>query len=218
MTPELDVVGQALLLADAEEEAAAHAVAEDGVEDLERPASGWSRRRAGTPRHELGLRRVAARRARTRSPAGSAGAGLEARRRGPSPVPKASPTSSTASVVGDVARDRDDHVGRPVARPPRRRGWLAAGRPRTLSSLAGDLAAQRRVAEHRQVEERWTYSAGSSRYERISSTMTSRSRSISCVAQQRPDDQLAEHVHAARRFAQRAPGPSRRSIRGRSRR
>ena len=50
-------------------------------------------------------------------------------------------------------------------------------------------------------------SAGSSRYERISSTMTARSPSISRLVEVRPDDQLAEDVHRAGRLAARDADP-----------
>ena len=53
----------------------------------------------------------------------------------------------------------------------------------------------------------WAYSAGSSRYERISSTMTARSWSISWSAQHRPDDELRDHVDRALRLADRDPDP-----------
>ena len=112
-----DVVGEAARLAHGQEQAAAHPVAEDRVEHREGPGVGMVAAEGRAPRRTAGPGSCRACRVRTRGPAGSVG-----RRREPGiaplPVPKAADGQLDRLVVGEVAGDRDDRVGRPVRRPP----------------------------------------------------------------------------------------------------
>ena len=121
--------------------------------------SGWSRRSAGRPTHELGLRGVAL--ADPRALAGrQRRAGVVARDapRCPSRTPG---RKLDGLGVGDVAGDRDDRVGRAVHRPPEvaDRG-LGEGPDAGL--VAADLAAQRPVPKSAVWNRVWAYSDGSS--------------------------------------------------------
>ena len=110
-------------------------------------------------------------------------------------------------VVGQVADDRDDRVGRPVGAPPEVADGVFGQRP-------GCLPRRRRSrgrAARRRTSPSGTGSGstptGSSRYERISSMITVRSLSMSRVLEARPDDQLADDVHRAVDLAARHAHP-----------
>ena len=82
-------------------------------------------------------------------------------------------------VVAEVAGHRDDGVRRPVRRPPEVADRLRGQCP-DPGLVAADLAARAAPSPNIACWKRiWAYSAGSSRYERISSTITARSPSIS---------------------------------------
>ena len=170
-------------------------------------ASGWSRRRAGTPTTSWAWRRVAP------GPDGRAVAGRQRgrrreardRRRCRSRTPSAA--SADRLVVAEVAGDRDDRVRRPVHRPPEvadRRPRAGPGCPASSPQISRPSGPSPNIACWNRI---WAYSAGSSRYERISSTMTVRSLSISVVVEARPDDELAEDVHRPGRLAPRDADP-----------
>ena len=149
--PRDDVVGEAALLAHRQEEAAAHPVAEDGVEQREHPAVGMVAPQRRQPDDELRLRCLALADQR-RAPRPAAPARARTPGSTPLPVPNAVAASSDGLGVVEVAGNGDDGVGGPVRRPPEvpDRG-LGQGADARL--VAADLAAQRPVAEHRGLEQ-----------------------------------------------------------------
>ena len=215
--PETDVVGEAVLLADRQEQAAAHPVAEDRVEHAQGPGVGVVARQR---RHADG--RAAPGRV-SRSPEQDALAG---RQRGARLEGR---DDAVAGPERPVRRGRPPPRGRgrrrprrrrsPAGRsPPRSRGSSSLGRHADAGLVAADLAAERRRPRTSPA------GTGSGRTrpgrrgsERISSTMTCRSRSISCDVEERPDDQLAEHVHRPLGLAPRHADPvdGRLAVRGR---
>ena len=214
--PGRDVVGEPELLADRQEEPAAHAVAEDRVEDRQRPAVGMVAAEGRHAEAELGLARVALAGARRADRPGSAGRRREARDRA---------VAGPERRRGEARRPRRG----PGRRRPRRPCWPAGRRVAQKSRIAASGRA-RMSASSPQISRPsgpspniavwnriWQYSDGSSRYERISSMITVRSLSMSASLEPRPDDQLADDVHRRGRPRGAARAPSRRSIRGPSR-
>ena len=200
------VVGQPELLAHRQEQAAAHAVAEDRVEHGQGPAVGMVAMEGRHAEAELGLARVALAESVTRGPAGSAGRRrrTRGRRRCRS---RTRPRPGRRLVVAEVADDRDDRVGRPVGAPPEVVDRRSAGRAGTSDSspqISRPSGPSPNIAVWNRI---WQYSDGSSRYERISSMMTARSLSMSAAVEPRPDDQLADDVHRALGLAPRDADP-----------
>ena len=175
--PRRHVVGQPELLADRQEEPAAHAVAEDCVEDRQRPAVRVVPMEGRHAEAELRLARVALAGAHTRS-------GRQDRSRC---------ETRDLAVAGPERRRRRGRPPRrvPGRRPPRRPCW-PAGRPPARSRGSAASGGARMSASSPQISRPsgpspniagwnriWQYSDGSSRYERISSTITVRSLSMS---------------------------------------
>ena len=148
--PRRHVVGQPELLADRQEQPAAHPVAKDGVEDGQCPAVGMIAAQSRDAEAELGLARVALAEAGHR--------GRPAGRRGvepgtaPLPLPKAAAASVDRLLVTEVAGHRHDGIRRPVHRLPELVDRVL-GQGQDVRFLAADLAAQRAVAEHRRLEQ-----------------------------------------------------------------
>ena len=204
--PRRDVVGEALLLADRQEQPARHPVAEDRVEDREDPRVGVVAAEARDADDRAGpASRRAGRRAATRSPAGSAGAAAKPGTT-PLPVPNASAARSTASSWSrSPATATTVFAGRYVVRQKSRIVSAGSARiPASSPQISRPSGPSPNIACWKRI---WAYSAGSSRYERISSTITARSPSISVVVERRPDDQLAEDVHRPGRLAPRDADP-----------
>ena len=174
------VIGEAQLLPDRQEEPARHPVAEDGVEHRQAHASGWSRRSPGTPRTSCACdasrvpeQEALARRQRRRG--GRSRGSRRCRCRTPSP---ARPTAS--SWPTSPASATTVFAGRYIVRQKSR--IVAAGSARMSSSspqISRPSGPSPNIACWNRI---WAYSAGSSRYERISSTITARSPSISSSA------------------------------------
>jgi hypothetical protein len=130
-------------------------------------------------------------------PAGSFGAGANA---GNVPLPEPNARSR------DVARDRDDDVGRPVTIGPELADRVLGQQPDT-GLIAADLAAERAVPEHRLLEEDL---AVLGRVVEVAPDLLDDDLPLALDLKRReggPDDELAEHVHATRRFAQRRAYP-----------
>ena len=172
-----DVVREPALLADGQEQPAAHPVTEHRVEDRQRPAVRMVAMEGRHAEAELRLRGVALAGGDAR-PGGQVG-----RRR----EPRDDPVAAAERVRDELDGLRRDRCRRRQPRPclpagtssARSRGSSRAGRARMPSSSpqisrpsgpSPNIAAWNRI---------WQYSAGSSRYERISSTMTARSLSMS---------------------------------------
>ena len=200
-----DVVGQAALLAHRQEQAAAHPVAEDRVEERERPAVGVVAAQAGQPDDELGLGRSARLPTRTRSPAGSAGAGSKP---GivPLPVPNAAAARSTASACSmSPATATTVLAGRYVVAQKSR--IVVVGQGPDARLVAADLAAQRPVAEERGLEQGLGVLG---RIVLVGADLLDDDRPLAVdllASRTRPDDELAEDVHRARRLAPRDADP-----------
>ena len=150
----------------------------------------------------------------TRGPAGS-----DRRGREPGQIAVARPERRRREVDGlgvrQVAGDGHDRVRRPVCGRQKSRIVLAgsARMPSSSPQISRPSGPSPNIACWKRI---WQYSDGSSRYERISSTMTVRSWSISAVVERR----AGRPAHPGRpspappRAAGR--GPSRRSTRDRS--
>ena len=115
--PRRHVVGQPELLAHGQEQPAAHAVAEDRVEDGQRPAVGMVAMERRDAEADLGLARVAlARSGPAARRAGSARGRSRARRRCRSR--RRPSVERRRLVVTEVADDRHDRVRRAIGAPP----------------------------------------------------------------------------------------------------
>ena len=166
--------------------------------------SGWSRWRAGTPRHSWAWL-VSRLPVRMRGPAGSVGAAAK-----PGHDAVAAPEGGRGEVgrglVRQVADDRDDRVGRPVGRPPEVvDGRLGQGQDVRL--LAADLATERPVAEHRRLEQDL---AVLGRVVEVRADLLDDDRALALDVgrlEPRPDDELADDVHRALGLAQRDAHP-----------
>ena len=209
------VVGEALLLAHAEEQPARHPVAEHAVEHGQRPGVGMVAAQRGDRDRELGLGRVALAGQDAR-PGGKRGGGLEARQRAVA-GPEGGRRQRDGLVVLEVARDRDDGVRRAVHRPPEVAD--RAGRQGTDAGLvAADLAAQRPLAEQRLLDE---HLGVLGRVVEVRADLLDDDRPLLVdvgVVERGVHDQLAEHGHRGRRPRAAGRGPSRRWTRDRWRR
>ena len=144
--PGRDVIREPALLADGQEEAAAHPVAEHGIEDGQRPAVRVVAMESRQPQADLGLRRAAlADRDRGRRRAGAALARTRAACRCPSRRPRRPGRRLPRGPDRRRRRRRCWPAGRPTARttgsssreapgcpPRRRRSRGRAGRRRTV--------------------------------------------------------------------------------------
>ena len=174
------------------------------------PEGGHAERRAAPATCRAARSMTRARRRAARAPDRSPGRGRCRARRRDRPARRhargsMSPETATTVFAGRYVVDQKSRiVSAGSARMPSSSPQIS--RP---SGPSPNIACWNRI---------WPYSDGSSRYERISSTITVRSLSISRSSSLRPDDQLAEDVD--RPAPRRAPGraPSRRSTRGRWRR
>jgi hypothetical protein len=100
-------------------------------------------------------------------------------------------------LVRDVAGGRDDHVSGSVGMRPEGPKVRFRQGPHALLA-AGDLSPQRRIAEHRQVEERVNLLR---RVILVGADLLDDDRSLRLdvpAFELRPDDQLAQHVHPSR--------------------
>ena len=109
-------------------------------------------------------------------------------------------------LVGQVADDRHDGVGRPVGAPPEVvDGRLRQGQDVRL--LAADLATQRPVPEHRRLEQDL---AVLGRVVEVRADLLDDDRPLALdvrALEPRPDDQLADDVHRPGRLAPRDAHP-----------
>src|SRR4029077_10533521 len=99
-------------------------------------------------------------------------------------------------VVAQVARDRDDDVRGPVAVGPELADRVFRERP-DAGLVAADLAAQRAVTEHRLLEEDLAVLGG---VVQVAPDLLDDDLplALDLLGRERgPDDELAEHVHAA---------------------
>ena len=204
--PRRDVVGEAELLADGQEEAAAHPVAEDGVEHGESPAVGVVAMQRRDAEAQLGLAGVALARSGPRGPAGSAGAGCEARApprsRSRTPPPRA---RSRVSWPRSPATATTVLAGRYVVRQKSR--IVAVGQGPDVGLLAADLATERAVTEHRGLEQ---HLAVLGRVVEVRADLLDDDRPLALDIgrlETRPDDELADDVHRAGRLAPRDADP-----------
>ena len=193
-----DVVGQALLLAHAEEQAARHPVAQHGVEHRQRPAVGVVPAQRGHGDRELRLRRVAAPGEHPRA-GGQRGRGFVGRQHAVA-RPERLRRQLDRLVVLEVAGDRHDRVRRPVHRAPE-----VADRGRRQRSdarlVAADLAAQRPVAEQGLLDQHLDVLG---RVVEVRADLLDDDRPLLVdvgVLEARVDDQLAQHVHRGRGLA-----------------
>ena len=189
------IVGQAGILADAQEQPARRTIAEHGAEQLQRPGVRMVALQGGYAEAEMGLR------------AGSlddleALAGRQRRGcRGPRQAdaiagPKGPCDEADRLVVGQVAGQRHDRVGRLVGIVPEATDGvrLQAADSRLV---AGDLPAERRVAEKGLVEDVEDQLPGvvAVRADLLDDDLALAVDLV--VGQERADDELGQDVHGA---------------------
>ena len=194
-----DIVGEALLLAHGLEQTAAHAVPEDGVHDLECPGLRVVSPQPGNAEAELSLGCVAPnghdplarRQSRCR---------VECRMVGVAHAESALGQRDDF-LVRDVACSRHDDVAGPVGGRPKG-SEVRFGQGAYALLAPRDLSTQRRVAEHREIEEGVDVLT---RVVEIGPDLLDDDRSLRldlAAAEARSDDELAEDVHAASRLAE----------------
>ena len=167
--------------------------------------SGWSRGRAGTPRQ-----RCACEPGRSttlkRSPAGSGAGAARPGEADPVAGPEGLRDEPDGVLVRQVACQGHDRVGRPVGIAPEAAdGVRRQAAHRRL--VAGDLPAERRVAEERLVEDVEDELPG---VVAVGADLLDDDLALAVdlvVGQQRPDDQLGQDVHGTGRLADRQPAP-----------
>ena len=145
-------------------------------------------------------------------PAGSLGAGANAGNV-PLPEPNAFSTMPTAWSWLEVAGHRHDDVRRPVAIGPELADRVLGERP-DARLVAADLAAERAVTEHRLLEQDL---AVLGRVVQVAPDLLDDDLPLAVDLvrrERRPDDELAEDVHARDPSRAAASGPSRPSTRG----
>ena len=167
-------------------------------------ASGWSRRRAGTPMASWAWV-VSRLPVRTRGPAGRAGAASKPGR-APLPVPNAAAASSTASSCSrSPAMATTVFAGRYVARQKSRMAAVGNARmPASSPQISRPSGPSPNIACWMRI---WAYSDGSSKYDRISSTMTVRSCSMSASSSVGRTISSPSTVHRRARLAPRDADP-----------
>jgi hypothetical protein len=199
----VDVVGESRVLADLQEEAAARPVAEQRVEQLQRPLVAVVARQPRDAEAEVRLRGVPL---EEREAADGQGRGGPPARQGavalaPRPVHEAH-----RLVVGQVACHGDDRVRGPVPAPPELPD--AVGRQGPDGRLVpGDLPAERGVAEERLVEDVVDVLAG---VVAVGADLLHDDVPLTVdvlVTQERPLHQLADDLEAALCLAHRQPSP-----------
>ena len=209
-----DVVGEAQLLTHGQEESAAHAVAEDRVQDGQRPGVGMIAAQTGDAENDLGLRRVALAEAGPRA-GRKGGCRCVARDRAVARAHGGRGHRDRPLVI-EVADDGHDRVRRAVGRPPEVVDRLGR-QGQDVRLLATDLATKRTVTEHRRLEEHLAVLVGVVEVRADLLDDHGPFTGDVVVVELRPDDELADDIEGAVCFAGRDAHPvdGRFAVRGR---